>query len=66
MVELRHALEENGIARGPLLNNKCDKHDVSRLHLLALCLAYTQKLCMASFKHSSCDASASQNLSLLL
>lgn len=36
MVELRHALEENGIARGPLLNNKYDKHDRLRLYRLHL------------------------------
>ena len=29
IVELKHALEENGVARGPLLNNKYDKNDVS-------------------------------------
>ncbi len=29
IVELKHALEENGVARGPLLNNKYDKDDVS-------------------------------------
>lgn len=29
IVELKHALEENGVARGPLLSTNTDKNDVS-------------------------------------
>lgn len=36
IVELKHALEENGIARGPLLTNKYDKNDRLRLYQLHL------------------------------
>lgn len=36
IVELKHALEENGIARGPLLVSKYDKNDRLRLYRLHL------------------------------
>lgn len=36
IVELKHALEENGVARGPLLSTNTDKHDRLRLYRLHL------------------------------
>ena len=36
-MELKHALEENGIARGPLLNTNTDTKDVSKLSCSAAC-----------------------------
>ena len=35
IVELKHALEENGVARGPLLSTNNDKNDVRVFPLLA-------------------------------
>ena len=34
-MELKHALEENGVARGPLLSTNNDKNDVRVFPLLA-------------------------------
>ncbi|KAL3153812.1 hypothetical protein ABBQ32_013393 [Trebouxia sp. C0010 RCD-2024] len=36
IVELKHALEENGVARGPLLSTNTDKNDRLRLYRLHL------------------------------
>lgn len=39
IVELKHALEENGVARGPLLSTNTDKNDV-RLYCPVKLLAF--------------------------